>query len=258
VVDGGRQCRLGLQDEIMGETMKQVYVESWALFRRGFVFFIVFSIMIEALMTVIPSVFGYFFSVVTYLLIAFRIHHYFLRSTENSIEKGFFSLRFWRIDWSGSFKFFIISLLIGYLPILAMSILFVFYGSSVSVDEYAIYGLFVLLLPINLVIASFFGTLLPAAVERDLRFRLSTALMKTHILFFRLVIGPGWLIIAGMATSLLLSYYFANPLSQGFDWLNSTSYIINSVLSFFIAIIGSSVLCSVYRMIVPAPEAIGK
>jgi hypothetical protein len=233
--------------------MRKIYAKSWLVFRQGLLLFVVLAVLLEAL--------AYFFQAsggtsmgptIAAILVAFYVHRYFLKG-EDYFSRGVMS-KTSKYDHGGMFKFAAIAFgLIVLAVVLALVIIIAVVGEDPDENTVLVFaivgGAFA-----YWIILSLFGTLLPAAADRDPRYRLKSGIAKTGVTMVRLLAGPG---LAGVV---LISAITAISIVQiwiGLEpnfWFERFLGAFASLAGFFLLTLTAATLCSVYREIVPAPE----
>ena len=109
-----------------------------------------------------------------------------------------------------------------------------------------------IMLPIYLIVLSAFGTALPALVERNRAYKLSSGLRATFQTMWRLLLGPALVgAVVFVATILLATKLETNPafLSKTGQFVYA---VLNDTLGFLPTLLAVGVLCHVYQKIKPA------
>ena len=125
--------------------------------------------------------------------------------------------------------------------------------------------LLIIALPLYLIALSAFGTVLPALVERNRAYKVSSALRATFRTMWRLLLGPALVGAVILAALIFLNNWLAtNPTYQSAAG-QFVAGVLARTLGFLPTVLAVAVLCQVYQMIRPAtaptenaPEEIGQ
>lgn len=233
--------------------MQKIYAESWALFRQGAVGFAGLAVLLETLLFFIPSTNGTSTgAIVAGILLAFFVHRHFLKGEDYFLRSVLFKKC--KYVQGGIFKFGAIAFgLMVLAVILAMVFLFAVIGEGADENTVLVFVVVGASFAYWLVLGVF-GTLLPAAADRDPRYRLKAGTAKTGVTMVRLLGGPG---LARGAFFLALFGIAALQFAVGLEsnlWFERLLGILSYFVGFYLLILTAATLCSVYREIVPAPE----
>ena len=226
--------------------MIAIYKKSWACLIGNWLFYAVFAAVLTITPLVLPKIPATVF-LVPQIIVAYYIHRHFLFDEALSLGKPRSTpARPMKFGW-----FTVVSLLTILVPVgLSVAAALTIAPGKISEDKPVFVGLFLILLfPLYLIALSFFGTALPAAVERGATgYALSKGFRLGFGVMGRLVLGPG---VNGLCGLLLVF---------GLDYLVPSSRTAQVILDFVATAIGLftttlavAVLCDAYRKIVPLP-----
>lgn len=192
---------------------------------------------------------------VAQLFVAFSVHRYFLKGEDVFSVDKLFSRRV-GANQKGSFKFVMVALLLVLGPILlALPLVIGMLDRGTEKDVVAIL-LVLVMMPLYWVSLGVFGTVLPAIVDKDPRYRLVAGMKKTPVMMMRLLIGPAMMGIVFFASGIGLSIAINALIPMNTTLWDMILSVVASVFSLFNMILAVATLCSVYRMTVPASEGV--
>ncbi|MDZ7906300.1 MAG: hypothetical protein U5N55_11415 [Cypionkella sp.] len=139
-------------------------------------------------------------------------------------------------------------------PMAAAMIVAFSYMQPDSPEDMFLGILVIVFTPVYWVAMGLFGTLLPAIADRDARYTLRAGMKKFPVMMLRLFLGPGLSLIVTLGVVSGVSVLLLGVMQIENVALQVILSIIASLVGIFNAALGAAVLCSVYRMVVPAAE----
>jgi hypothetical protein len=192
-------------------------------------------------------------SVFWQVIIAFWVHRFFLKGEDYFASDRMFSGN-GSFNQKGRWKFMFVSAIFVLVPISLAWYLVLMVPDVAESKERFKTGLALFTMPIYWVVLGLFGTVLPAIADGDTRYSLVAGIKKAPILMFRLVIGPTAMGAVYLAFFMVLSFAVNSITQVSSDVWEVVSSIVGPMFGLFNMILAVATLCSVYRMIVPAPE----
>jgi hypothetical protein len=234
--------------------MKKIYADTWGLFRKGALAFALMGVMLEVLTHYFQSDGSMVGFAGASIVLAFYMHRSFLSGEEYFSRSAMFNKP--KYDQGGIFKFVALAFGLFFLTaILALVLAFAIVGVDSDENDVLLFALIAATLA-NWLVLSLFGTILPAAADRNPGFSLKAGMAKFWVMLLRLLLGP---LLATIASLVIIFVLAAVQSAIGLEnnfWFERGIGVFAFISALFLLALTAATLCSVYRMIVPAPEPI--
>ena len=231
--------------------MVEIYRRSLRFYWQSLPILLFFSATIEGMTLLLQPKQGAAITLVPLLIIAYMFHRHFLfdeqltfSSSKGKAAPGSPPIKF------GWFMLASVGLIL--LPAALAVIWLIKFALDVKDRDQLTGYILLIMLPIYLIVLSALGTALPALVERNRAYKLSSGLRATFQTMWRLLLGPALVgAVVFVATILLATKLETNPafLSKTGQFVYA---VLNDTLGFLPTLLAVGVLCDVYRKIKPA------
>ena len=231
--------------------MVEIYRKSLRFYWQSLPMLLIFSATIEGMTLLLQPKHEAAITLVPLLIIAYLFHRHFLFDEQLS----FGSSKGKAAPGSPPMKYgwFILASVGLILTPAALAVIWLIKFAPDVKDRDQLTGyILLIMLPIYLIVLSAFGTALPALVERNRAYKLSSGLRATFQTMWRLLLGPALVgAVVFVATILLTNRLETNP-----AFLSKTGQFVyaalNDTLGFLPTLLAVGVLCHVYQKIKPA------
>ena len=230
--------------------MVEIYRKSLRFYWQSLPMLLLFSATIEATTLLLQPKHGATITLVPLLIVAYLFHRHFLfdehltfSSSKGKAAPGSPPIKF---GW-----FILASIGIILVPAVFAVIWLIKFAPDLKDRDQQTGYILLVMLPTYLIVLSAFGTALPALVERNRAYKLSSGLRATFQTMWRLLLGPALVGAELFAATILL----ANRLETNPAFLSKTGQFVYAVISgtlgFLPTLLAVAVLCHVYRKICP-------
>ena len=234
--------------------MIEIYRKSLRFYWQSLPILLLFSATIQGMTLLLQPKHGTAATLVPLLFIAYMFHRHFLFDEQLTFSKAKVAPGAppIKVGW-----FILASTGLILLPVALAVIWLIKFAPDVNDSGLQTGYMLLIMLPIYLIVLSAFGTALPALVERNRAYKLSSGLRATFQTMWRLLLGPA---LVG-AVLFVAMVWLASRLLTNAVFLSTTGQfvydVISGTLGFLPTLLAVGVLCHIYQKIKPvtAPAA---
>lgn len=231
--------------------MIEIYRKSFRFARESWLWLLVLALVLSAADRFLEGKHGSGGRFVAFMFVLYYFHRCFLFGEKMTGFKAATPAP--GVPRFSAGRFILVSLAVIVLPSTIAGVMAIILAAQQFSKDATVGFAILILLPLYWLSLSLFGTAMPAAVDRDPRYKLRAGLRKTFAMMWRLLLGPGLCNLVLYSAIIALAWAegrMATPLPPVAAFVQS---VLVNLIGVFPAIVGVATLCHVYRMIVPTP-----